>query len=196
MGSYLQHLNHTRWEVTCTIQPKMKFLVVLLSATLVYGAADPELIQGHISHHYNSGPHCHDKKEQQCHKKPKQEENEECYVEYDIVVDVHYEKYGHEDYHKRSAQPGEHGYSSGHNCKDKKQKECHKHPDAETRKVPRTICKKVVDTIYIEECEEIIKTDCESSHDQYHHSQHYAGHDSKKIAHSDHSHYGSYGSHH
>merc|ERR1712000_283503 len=64
---------------------KMKFLVVLLSATLVYGAANPG-----YGHAYHNGPHCHDKKNHQCHKKPKQQEHEECYVDYDIIVDVTY----------------------------------------------------------------------------------------------------------
>merc|ERR1712082_483608 len=64
---------------------KMKFLVVLLSVTLVYGAAN----HGY-GHAYHNGPHCHDKKEHQCHKKPKQQEHEECYVDYDIIVDVTY----------------------------------------------------------------------------------------------------------
>merc|ERR1739838_16169 len=234
MGSSLQLLIYTRREVFCHLQPKMKFLVVLLSATLVYGAADAGYDHGHISHSYHDGPHCHDKKDQQCHKKPKQEEHEECFVEYDIVVDVHYieecefvvithceeeheqvyhnshiahghshavdvhheDHYGHGNYHKRSAKAGENGYSSGHNCKDKKIKECSKQPDVETRKIPRSICKKVVDTIYIEECEEIIHTQCEESHDQYHHSSHVAGHDSQKIASSHHSGYDSYGGHH
>ena len=227
--SSLQLLIHTRWEVFCPLQPKMKVVFVLLSATLAYAAANPG-----YGHAYHNGPHCHDKKEHQCHKKPKHQEHEECYVDYDIIVDVTYieeceyvvithceeeheqvyhnshiahgqshvvdvhhdDHYDHGSYHKRSAKAGENGYSSGHNCKDKKIKECSKQPDVETRKIPRSICKKVVDTIYIEECEEIIHTQCEESHDQYHHSSHIAGHDSQKIASSHHSGYDSYGGHH
>ena len=69
----------------------MKFLVALLSATLVYGAAHPgHEDHGHIEYQQHDGPHCHDKKDQQCHKIPKEQEHEECYVDYEIVVDVTY----------------------------------------------------------------------------------------------------------
>merc|ERR1712243_528822 len=67
---------------------KMQFLVVLLSASLVYGAANPG--GHHFGHAYHDGPHCHDKKDYQCHKTPKQQNHEECFVDYDIVVDVTY----------------------------------------------------------------------------------------------------------
>merc|ERR1712243_342720 len=90
MGSLLQLLNLTRWEVFCQ-KVKMQFLVLLLSATLAtvaYGAANPG--GHHFGHAYHDGPHCHDKKDHQCHKKPKQQEHEECFVDYDIVVDVTY----------------------------------------------------------------------------------------------------------
>merc|ERR1711931_547771 len=199
MGSILQLLILTRWEVFCSIQSKMKFLVALLSATLVYGAANPgHEDHGHIEYQQHDGPHCHDKKDQQCHKIPKEQEHEECYVDYEIVVDVtyieecqyvtktycheeqesryhhsrivghdsrvvdeyHADHYGHDDYHKRSADAGEYGYYSGPKCEDKK----------------------IVDTIYIEECEEIIHTVCEEAHQQYHHSQHVAGHESNVVA--------------
>merc|ERR1712215_634803 len=173
---------------------KKKFLVVLLSATLVHGAADPGYHSGHIEYQHHEGPHCHDNKEQKCHKVPKQDEHEECYVEYDIIDVVHHDDHS-TSYHKRAAQPGGH-----HSCHDKKEQECHKHPDATTRKIPRTICKKIVDTIYIEECEEIINTQCDESHHQYHSSTHLAGHDTKSVGHSDHSYSGqvhhSYGGHH
>merc|ERR1712002_1352993 len=65
---------------------KMQFLVVLLSASLVYGAANPG--GHHFGHAYHDGPHCHDQKDYQCHKTPKQQNHEECYVDYDIIVDV------------------------------------------------------------------------------------------------------------
>merc|ERR1711970_1518815 len=68
---------------------KMKLVVVLLSTTLVYGAAKPGH-EGHIEYQHHEGPHCHDKKDQQCHKIPKEQEHEECYVDYEIVVDVTY----------------------------------------------------------------------------------------------------------
>merc|ERR1712066_939738 len=40
---------------------KMKLLVVLLSTTLVYGAAKPGH-EGHIEYQHHEGPHCHDMK--------------------------------------------------------------------------------------------------------------------------------------
>merc|ERR1712138_238374 len=72
MGSLLQLLTYTRWEVFCS-KSKMQFLVLLLSATLAtvaYGAANPG--GHHFGHAYHDGPHCHDKKDHQCHKIPKQ----------------------------------------------------------------------------------------------------------------------------
>jgi len=231
MGSSLQLLIHSRWEVFCPLQEKMKFLFVFLSATLVYGAAFPGYgHEGHIENQHHEGPHCHDKKEQRCHKIPKHDEHEECYVDYEIILDVTYiEKceyvkviyceednqsvhhrsqivgqeskvvdeyerhgYGYDSYHKRSAEPSDHGshggYSSGHKCHEKKEHQCHKDPIVNDKTIPKNICKKIVDTIYIEECEEIIHTVCEESHEQYHHSQHIAGHETKKVAHSEHEH--------
>merc|ERR1712106_626619 len=91
MGSSLQLLTHTRWEVFCPLQSKMKFLVALLSLTLVHGAANPgHDDHGHIEYQQHDGPNCHDKKDQQCHKIPKEQEHEECYVDYEIIVDVTY----------------------------------------------------------------------------------------------------------
>merc|ERR1712029_992698 len=208
MGSLLQLLSLSRWEVFCSLQTKMQSLVLLLSATLAtvaYGAANPG--GHHFGHAYHDGPHCHDKKDHQCHKKPKQQEHEECYVDYDIIVDVtyieeceyvvithcneeheqvyhnshivkgesevvdaHHEDYAG-DYHKRSANPGDHGHSSGPYCEDKKEKQCHKHPKENTRKIPKQTCKKIVDTIYVEECEERIHTHCEETHERGHFSE-------------------------
>ena len=76
-----------------SLNSKMQVLVLLLSSALVYGAVSPvkrdaEAEPSHVGYH--SGPHCHDKKDHQCHKTPKQQHHEECHVEYDIVVDVTY----------------------------------------------------------------------------------------------------------
>merc|ERR1711970_13518 len=195
-------------------QSKMKSLLVILSATILYASANPGYGTA-----YHDGPHCHDRKEHHCHKKPKQKEHEECYVDYDIithcneeheqvyhnshivkgeseVVDAHHESYAG-DYHKRSANPGDHGHSSGPYCEDKKEKQCHKHPKENSRKIPKQTCKKIVDPIYIEECEERIYTHCEESHERGHHSTRVVDHHSKVVASSDHSgHYESYGGHH
>merc|ERR1719312_149898 len=120
------------------------------------------------------------------------EEHEQVYHNSHIVkgesevVDAHHESYAG-DYHKRSANPGDHGYSSGPYCEDKKEQQCHKHPKENTRKIPKQTCKKIVDTIYIEECEERIHTVCEESHERGHHSTRVASHDSQIIASSSHS---------
>merc|ERR1711942_495097 len=55
-----------RWEVYPSLKSKMQVLVLLLSASAVFGAGS------HGSHGYSSGPHCHDKKDHQCHKLPKE----------------------------------------------------------------------------------------------------------------------------
>merc|ERR1712002_883082 len=201
-----------RWEVYSSLKSKMQVLVILLSASAVFGAAAPEA----GSHGYSSGPHCHDKKDHQCHKIPKQSEHDECHVEYDVVtthckeehqqvhhsshvvghdsqvVGVHHSGHSYGGYHKRDADAGSHGYSSGPHCEDKKDKQCHKHPKENSRKIPKQICKKIVDTTYIEECEEIVTTHCEESHQKVHHSTHVVGHDSKVVAHG---HHGGYGGH-
>jgi len=212
-----------RWEVYSSLKSRMQVLVLLLSASAVFGAGS------HGSHGYSSGPHCHDKKDHQCHKIPKHSEHDECHVEYDVVVDVtyieeceyvvtthckeehqqvhhsshvvghdsqvvgvHHSGHSYGGYHKRDADAGSHGYSSGPHCEDKKDKQCHKHPKENSRKIPKQICKKVVDTTYIEECEEIITTHCEETHEKVHHSTHVVGHDSKVVAHG---HHGGYGGH-
>merc|ERR1711970_781161 len=83
---------------------KMKLLVVLLSTTLVYGAAKPGH-EGHIEYQHHEGPHCHDKKDQQCHKIPKEQEHNYHHsriVGHDsrVVGEYHEDHYGHDDYHK------------------------------------------------------------------------------------------------
>merc|ERR1711982_251355 len=226
MGSSLQLLVPVGSILLSKIQNASPSL--LLSASAVFGAGS------HGSHGYSSGPHCHDKKDHQCHKIPKQSEHDECHVEYDVVVDVtyieeceyvvtthcqeehqqvhhsshvvghdsqvvgvHHSGHSYGGYHKRDADAGDHGYSSGPYCEDKKDKQCHKHPKENTRKIPKQTCKKIVDTIYIEECEERIYTHCEESHERGHHSTRVVDHHSKVVASSDHSgHYESYGGHH
>ena len=102
---------------------------------------------------------------------------------------THHDSHGYGGYHKRAAEAeaGEHGYSSGPKCHDKKDKQCHKIPKEQKHKE----CKKIVDTTYIEECEEIVHTHCEEEHKQVHHSSHVVGHDS----HVEHHGYGGYGGH-
>ena len=212
----------------------MKVLVLLLSASLVYGGVSLAKREARIHHSHTDGPHCYDKKDQQCYKKPKHETHEECHVEYDVVIDVtyieecehieittceeekrqvhksshevghdskvvdeyeehHYENEGH---HKRSADPqqiGEQpgglesrhhfGFNTGPHCQTKKDKQCSKHPKEESHKIPKTLCKKIVDTIYIEECEDIITTHCHQTSQQVHHSSAVVGQDSQVVSH-------------
>merc|ERR1711970_325188 len=75
-----------------------------------------------------------------------------------------------------------HAYHDGPHCQDKKEKQCHKNPKENSRKIPKQTCKKIVDTIYIEECEERIYTHCEESHERGHHSTRVVDHHSKVIA--------------
>merc|ERR1712106_1175136 len=90
MGSSLQLLYLRRWEVLY-ICIKMKLLVLVLSSALVHGGAVPgHSDNGVIEHQQHEGPHCHNKKDQVCHKKPKHSEHEECYVDYEIILDVTY----------------------------------------------------------------------------------------------------------
>ena len=74
-----------------------------------------------------------------------------------LFDDAHPGFYGG-DYHKRSAEGGDHEHSSGPNCKDKKEQQCHKHPKENYNNIHKQTCKKIVDTIYIKECEERIHT--------------------------------------
>merc|ERR1711970_1251922 len=156
---------------------------------------------------YSSGPQCTDKKDRQCNKTPKQTSRQECHEEYDVIVgttyieecqdiitthcqetsqQVHHSSavvghdsqvvaHGHAGYGKREAEPG---YSTGPKCHDKKDRQCHKRPVQNERKVPRPVCKTIVDTTYIEECEETFTTQCHTAHTQVHHSSAVVGHDS------------------
>merc|ERR1712066_10970 len=200
----------TSWEVFSPLKSKMQVSVLLMSASLVYGAVSPVKREAEAAHHgghhgYSSGPRCHDKKDHKCHKIPKHEEHDECehivettYIEECEYVThthcqeehtqvhhsshvVHHDSYGH-GYHKREAEadPAHHGYSSGPKCHDKKDKQCHKIPKEQKHKE----CTKIVDTTYIEECEEIVHTHCEEEH-----SSHVVGHDT----HVEHHGYGGYG---
>merc|ERR1711970_1698289 len=183
MGSLLQLLASQGGKLQIS---SMQVLALLLSIWLV--------VTSGASH----GPQCYDETEHHCKKIPRKE----CHVEYNIVEDVtyieeceyvvttrceeeheqvhhssqvvgvHHSGHGYGGYHKRDADAGSHGYSSGPHCEDKKDKQCHKHPKENSRRIPKQICKKVVDTTYIEECEEIITTHCEETHEKVHHSTH------------------------
>merc|ERR1712106_1135276 len=79
------------------------------------------------------------------------------------------------------AEPGQ-SYSTGPKCHDKKDRQCHKTPKQNSRKIPRKECKTVVDTTYIEECKDIITTHCQETSQQVHRSSSVVGHDSKVVS--------------
>ena len=89
-------------------------------------------------------------------------------------------------YHKRDAEAGHQGYSSGPHCKNHVDHKCHKVPQQHERKVPRKECKTIVDTTYIEECEDIVHEQCHETHVQTHHSSKVVGHDSHVVDHHSH----------
>merc|ERR1711970_1120999 len=67
------------WEVFSPLKSKMQVLVLLLSTSLVYVAVSPAKREADPARHgYSSGPHCHDKKDNQCHKIPKSQKHKEC----------------------------------------------------------------------------------------------------------------------
>ena len=60
----------------------------------------------------------------------------------------------HGGYHKRDAEPGYggHGYSSGPHCKQNVQKQCHKVPHQNSRKIPRQVCNQIEIKVPYEVC--------------------------------------------
>jgi len=231
MGSLLQLLlSRVGGKILSIIAGKMMYKVC--AALLLAGAAlsspvpdaKAEAEPGYGG--YSSGPHCQQKVDRQCHKKPIQKQRQECHEEYDVVIDttyiekcedivtqhcqeVHtkvsksshvvghdskvvdvksyggYEAYGYGHHGKREAEAdaeaGHHGYSSGPQCQQHVEKQCHKVPQQNSRKVPRPVCKTVVDTTYVEECQDIVTQHCQESHQQVHHSSAVVGHDSQVI---------------
>merc|ERR1739838_51385 len=225
MGRSLQLLN-SRWEVFSLLNSNMHFLVLILSASLAYGAVAPVKREADAEpgQSYSTGPKCHDKKDRQCHKTPKQTSRQECHEEYDVVVDTTYieeckdiitthcqetsqqvhrsssvvghdskvvssghSSYGGYDIGKREAEaeaeaePGQ-SYSTGPKCHDTKDRQCHKTPKQNSRKIPRKVCKTIVDTTYIENCQDTITTHCTETSQQVSRSSAVVGHDSKVVS--------------
>merc|ERR1712106_512874 len=133
---------------------------------------------------------CQDIITTQCLETSQQVQHSSAVVGHDSQVVSHgHAGYG---YGKRDADAeAQPGYSTGPQCHDKKDRQCHKKPVQNSRKVPRPVCKTVVDTTYIEECEETFTTQCHTAHTQVHHSSAVVGHDSQVVAHS-HSGHGGY----
>merc|ERR1712243_312406 len=115
-----------------------------------------------------------------CEETSQQVHHSSAVVGHDSQVVAHgHTGYG---YGKREAE-AEPGYSTGPKCHDKKDRQCHKKPVQNERKVPRPVCKTVVDTTYIEECEETFTTQCHTAVTQVHHSSAVVGHDTQVVAH-------------
>merc|ERR1711892_1502640 len=124
---------------------------------------------------------CQDIVTQHCQETHQQVHHSSAVVGHDSQVVSH----GHAGYGKRDAEAeAKPGYSSGPQCHDKKDRQCHKKPVQNERKVPRPVCKTIVDTTYIEECEETFTTQCHTATTQVHHSSAVVGHDSQVVAHS------------
>jgi len=117
-----------------------------------------------------------------CEETSQQIHHSSAVVGHDSQVVAH--GHGGYAYGKRDAdaEPGQ-GYSTGPQCHDKKDRQCHKKPVQNERKVPRSVCKTIVDTTYIEECEETFTTHCHTAHTQVHHSSAVVGHDTQVVAH-------------
>merc|ERR1711936_348257 len=115
---------------------------------------------------------------QHCQEVHKQVHHSSAVVGHDSKVISH----GHHGKRDAEAEPGHHGYSSGPQCQQHVEKQCHKVPKQNQRKVPRPVCKTIVDTTYIEECENTFTTECTQTHTQVHHSSAVVGHDTQVVA--------------
>ena len=84
---------------------------------------------------------CQDIVTQHCQEVHKQVHHSSAVVGHDSHVVSH----GHSGHGKREAEadPGHHGYSSGPQCQQHVEKQCHKVPQHHERKVPRKECKSV-----------------------------------------------------
>ena len=122
---------------------------------------------------------CQDIVTQHCNSVSQQVHQSSAVVGHDsqVIKGGHYGKREAE----AEAEPGYGGYSSGPQCQQKVDRQCHKVPKQNSRKVPRPVCKTIVDTTYIEECENTFTTECQQSHTQVHHSSAVVGHDSQVI---------------
>merc|ERR1712106_317196 len=103
------------------------------------------------------------------------------------VVSIGHSSYGGYGIGKREAEaeaeaePGQ-SYSTGPKCHDKKDRQCHKTPKQNSRKIPRKVCKTIVDTTYIENCQDTITTNCTETSQQVSRSSAVVGHDSQVVS--------------
>ena len=202
------------WEEI--LQTNLKMMYKLCAALLFAGAAISTPVPGHGHHNNLqcfSKPYkqCHQKpiqnQRQECHEEYDVIVDTTYIEECEEIVTTHCEEQhtqvhhssqvvGHDShkihggyshgYHKRDAEAGHQGYSSGPHCKNHVDHKCHKVPQQHERKVPRKECKTIVDTTYIEECEDIVHEQCHETHVQTHHSSKVVGHDSHVVDHHSH----------
>merc|ERR1712117_207370 len=124
---------------------------------------------------------CQDIVTQHCQQVSKQVHHSSAVVGHDTQVVAH----GHHGKREAEAdaEAGHHGYSSGPQCQQHVEKQCHKVPQQHSRQVPRPVCKTVVDTTYIQECEETFTTECTQTQTQVHHSSAVVGHNTQVVSH-------------
>merc|ERR1712025_1058732 len=202
-------LQQRRWEEI--LKKMFKICAALVFAGLAISAPSPnpedapeaKADPGYESHHggyaHSSGPKCHQEYDiivdttyiENCEEIVRthcEEQHTQVHHSSQVVGhDSHkiHGGYSH-GYHKRDAEAGHQGYSSGPHCKDHVEHKCHKVPQQHERKVPRKECKTIVDTTYIEECEDIVHEQCHETHVQTHHSSKVVGHDSHVVDHHSH----------
>merc|ERR1712243_310019 len=155
-----------------TKKTNFKMMHKLCAALLFAGAAVSTPVPGYGGH---NNLQCFSKPYKQCHKKPIQNQRQECHEEYDVIVDTTYIEECEEIVTTHCEEE--------HTQVDHK---CHKVPQQHERKVPRTECKTIVDTTYIEHCEEEFITECHKEHHEAHYSEQVVGHDTHVVDHHSH----------
>merc|ERR1711892_41363 len=181
-----------------------KMMFKLCAALLFAGLAQAAPGYGHGSH-YHEQSQCHTTYDVKYDTQCQTYYDQACHEEYDVVVDTTYIEecqdiitthcqQTHQQVHHSSAVVGHdsqvvsqgHGvgkreaqgeYPSEPQCQEQKDRQCHKRPVHNERKVPRKVCKTIVDTTYVEECEETFTTHCHTAHTQVHHSSAVVGQD-------------------
>jgi hypothetical protein len=124
---------------------------------------------------------CQDIVTKHCNSVSKQVHHSSAVVGHDTQVVAH----GHHGKREAEAdaEAGHHGYSTGPQCQEHVERQCHKVPQQHERKVARPVCQTVVDTTYVEECQNTFTTECSQTHTQVHHSAAVVGHDTHVVAH-------------
>merc|ERR1712074_172016 len=155
-----------------TLVKMLRFVVLALMAAAALGAPGG----GHYEYGYNQ-KHCHTKYnvkyDQQCHEEydtivdttyteqcqdivtqhcnsvSQKVHHSSAVVGHDSQVISHGHGYGKRD---AEAEPGYGGYSSGPQCQQKVDRQCHKVPHQNARKVARPVCKQIAIKVPYEVC--------------------------------------------